>query len=58
MGLEVLDTTDWLNNNNPHTYTFYHQKGILEIQMIFYHSQHFFFYHLQRELIHPKQALA
>jgi len=42
MGLEVLDTTDWLNNNNPHTYTFYHQKGILEIKMIFYHSQHFF----------------
>ena len=44
MGLEVLDTTDWLNNNNPHTYTFYHQKGILEIKMIFYHSQHFFFF--------------
>ena len=34
---------DW-TTTTQHTYTFHNRKGILEIKIIFFHSQHFFFF--------------
>ena len=64
MGCKELDTTNWLNDNNPthiHLLQSKNEKEFWKLKWSFFTLKIFFFffcYHLQRDLIHPKQAIA
>ena len=62
MGRKELDTTDSLNNNTTHIHHSQskNEKEFWKLKWSFFTLKIFFFfcYHLQRDLIHPKQSIA